>query len=271
MKNSFHHRALSLFAIAAILTIGVPGAMAGEKKDTVLKGNVQEQGKREKGPGLTRQDLDPSNDPFSSGHDEDPVLEAPKEAFQMQGPPKPPPRPFNLDAEQAGNGSLQNMNPQPQATNPFEGDGENLPPMPNQQQPPPQRIMSNDPDSSPEMQLAWDAWHKRVAEAIYTRFNFLAKVAFRRSPPLLARISYIVTREGRVQNIAMQEKAMNVLFNVIVYQTVRSLDGDVPLLQFPSGSRRMYVPKNGTFTQNYGGDGFKYTVGDRETLQQQRR
>lgn len=264
MKNPpFHHKALSLLAIAAILTIGGPTAIADTNK--VLKGNVSEQGKREKGPGLSRQDLDPSNDPFSSGQEE-PVLEAPKEAFQMQAPPKPPKRPFNLQADQGEGGPLQNMTPTPQATNPFEGEGEQLPPMPVQTQPPPQRVMANDPDSSPEMQLAWDAWHRRVAEAIYTRFNFLAKVAFRRSPPLLARVSYIVTRDGRVQNINMQEKATNVLFNVIVFQTVKSLDGDVPLLQFPSGSRRMFVPKNGTFTQNYGGDGFKYTVGDRETL-----
>lgn len=265
MKNSpYHRKNLPTITMALVIAISGPSALADNGK--VLKGNVSEQGKREKGPGLTRDDLNPSNDPFSNGQD-DAVLEAPKEAFSMQAPPKPPKRPFNLQAEQGGNGSLQNMNPTP-ASNPFEGDGDNLPPMPAQNQPPPQRVMNNDPDSSPEMQLAWDAWHRRVAEAIYTRFNFLAKVAFRRSPPLLARVSYIVTREGRVQNINMNEKATNVLFNVIVYQTVKSLDGDVPLLQFPNGSRRMYVPKNGTFTQNYGGDGFKYTVGDRETLQQ---
>lgn len=264
-KTPIFRQTLCLFAMTALLTGFAPGALAGDKS-TVLKGNVMEQGKRERPSGLSRTDLDPSNDPFSNGNDDDGVLQAPKEAFQMAEPPKPPKRPFGLNADQSGNGPMQSMMPQPAATNPFEGEGDNLPPMPMQQQPPPQRVMNNDPDQSPEMQLAWDAWHRRVAEAIYARFNFLAKVAFRRSPPLLCRVSYVVTRDGQIQNIQVQEKAANVLFNVIVFQTVKSLNGDIQLLQFPAGSRRMFVPKNGTFTQNYGGDGFKYTVGDRETV-----
>jgi hypothetical protein len=268
MKIALNHRsALSLFALAAIFTTCAPGFSAPLNKP--LTGRVTEEGKKEKGPGLSRQDLDPSNDPFSDGQD-DQVLEAPKEAFQMQAPPKPPKRPFGLNAEQQGNAPLQTMVPKPSNGNPFEGEGENLPPMPIPQQPPPSRVMQNDPDSSAEMQLAWDMWHKRVAEAIYTRFNFLAKVAFRRSSPLLCKISYVVTRDGQIQNIQIQEKATNVLFNVIVFQTVKSLNGDIALLQFPQGSRRMYVPKNGTFTQNYGNDGFKYTTGDMERYRQQR-
>lgn len=266
MKKTSMPRLLLFFcALASLLTTSVPGAFAGDKQ-TVLRGNVTEQGKRDRPSGLSRQDLDPSNDPFSNGQDDDGLLQAPKEAFQMEPPPRPPKRPFNLQADQQGNGSLQNMNPSPAQGNPFEGEGDNLPPMPMQQQPPPQRVMNNDPDQSPEMQLAWDAWHRRVAEAIYARFNFLAKVAFRRSPPLLCRVAYVVSRDGQIQNIQIQEKSANVLFNVIVFQTVKSLNGDVALLQFPAGSRRMFVPKNGTFTQNYGGDGFKYTVGDRETV-----
>jgi hypothetical protein len=266
MKIALNHRsALSLLAIAAIFTMCAPSFAAPVG---TLKGRVEDQGKKEKGPGLSRQDLDPSNDPFSSGQDDEQAFVAPKEAFQMQAPPKPPRKAFPLQADQQGNAPLQTMVPRPENTNPFEGEGENLPPMPIQQQPPPNRVMQNDPDSSPEMQLAWDLWHKRVAEAIFTRFNFLAKVAFRRSPPLLCKISYVVTRDGQIQNMHIQEKASNVLFNVIVFQTVKSLNGDFALLQFPQGSRRMFVAKNGTFTQNYGGDGFKYTVGDRETVRQ---
>jgi FtsZ-interacting cell division protein ZipA len=41
-----------------------------------------------------------------------------------------------------------------------------------------------------------------------------------------------------------------------------------PVLQFPPGSRRQYVEKTGTFTWNYGQQGFKYTTGDQERIKQ---
>ncbi|MBY0360057.1 MAG: hypothetical protein K2W82_18795 [Candidatus Obscuribacterales bacterium] len=229
----------------------------------VLKGSVQEQGKRDDAAGLRRSDVDPLADPFAGDNDKDLILEAPKEAFKMDKPGKPV-KPFNLQAQEQRRAPVQAMQPMPGNFNPFDGQGDNMPEPPLQQGRP--VIDPQDPDSTPEMQLLWDAWHKQVAEAIYARFNFLAKVAFRHSPPLLCRISYVVTRDGHIQNPQIQEKSANILFNVIVFQTVKSLDGDVNLLQFPPGSKRMMVPKNGTFTQNYGGDGFRYTMGDRETL-----
>jgi len=58
----------------------------------------------------------------------------------------------------------------------------------------------NDPDSSPDMQLAWDAWHRRVAGTIYDRFNFFAKAASS-IPTLASRLSYQVTRDGHIINM----------------------------------------------------------------------
>lgn len=237
----------------------------------VLKGSVQEQGRKEDPVGLRRTDLDPNADPFASDNDKDLILEAPQEAFKMDKQPKPP-KGFNLQVQDQGRAPMQAMQPMPSNFNPFDGEGDQLPPPPMNQRPMiPTQPASVDPDETPEMQLLWDAWHRRVAEAIYARFNFLAKVAFRHSPPLLCRVSYVVTRDGHIQNAQVQEKSGNILFNVIVFQTVKSLDGDANLLQFPPGSHRMFVPKSGTFTQNYGGDGFRYTMGDRETLMNQQR
>ena len=89
-----------------------------------------------------------------------------------------------------------------------------------------------DPDSSPEMQLSWDAWHRRVAEALFTRFNFFAKAAFRYSPPLACVISYVVTREGQVVNVQMQQQSSNLMFNLLVSTVIKSINGDTTLLQF---------------------------------------
>jgi hypothetical protein len=161
---------------------------------------------------------------------------------------------------------MQNMAPK---GNPFGGEDEPMPNFP-QEQAKPAQVQQNDPDASPDMQLMWDIWHHKVAEAIYQRFNFLAKLGFKHSPPLLCQVSYTVTRDGHINNIQIQQKSPNMLFNLIVFQCVKSLDGDANLLTFPQGSRRSFVPKVGTFTQNYGGDGFKYTTGDKETIQRGR-
>jgi hypothetical protein len=41
-----------------------------------------------------------------------------------------------------------------------------------------------------------------------------------------------------------------------------------PVLEYPPNSRRQFVEKTGTFTWNYGQQGFKYTTGDSERIQQ---
>jgi hypothetical protein len=88
----------------------------------------------------------------------------------------------------------------------------------------------------------------------------------------MAKLTYTVTRDGHIMNINMPQKSTNILFNVLVFQSVKSLDGDMSILAFPEGSRRMMVPKSGVFTQNYGNQaGFRYTVGDQETVRGQGR
>lgn len=229
-----------------------------------LKGAVTEKHEIKSKPGLSRRDVDSEIDPFSgeSTTPQDAYLDAPAEAFQVEKARQP----FALQAAGSGRMPAQTAPAMPfMDENPFRAEEDMLPDVLQQQIPQP-AVNPNDPDSSPEMQLAWDAWHRRVAESIYQRFNFLAKLGFRRSPPLICRVGYVVTRDGQIQNVQIVEKSTNTLFNLVVYQTVKSLNGDLGILQFPPGSKRMVVQKWGTFTQNYGGDGFRYTVGDRESL-----
>lgn len=261
------HRHTPIFAIAFAIfatPISTLPSLAADTGGQMLRGRVYDQGQRER-PGLSRDDL-PTEQP--SLQTENPVFVPTRDMMKMEPVAAPPKPPFSLNANQNGGNPFLPGTPVAAPGNPYDGVGEGLPPMPFQQQPAPMQAPYNaDPDATPEMQLLWDIWHHRVAEAIFVRFNYLAKVAFKCSPPLLCKVTYVVTRDGHIQNIQVQERSPNVLFNMIICQTIKSLDGEVALLQYPPGSRRMIVPKNGTFTQNYGSDGFKYTKGDFETVQ----
>jgi hypothetical protein len=227
-----------------------------------LKGGVSETGRLNQ-PSLNRHQDVKNNDPFSNTDDDGELLNAPKYKPQIARPVVQKPLRGNVE-DQGGNYA-----PAQPAMAPSDMGGERDA-MPSQVQQPPQqpRFNPNDPDQSPDMQLAWDLWHKRVAGCIFERFNFFAKAAFRHSPPIMAKLTYTVTRDGHILNLNMPQKSTNVLFNVLVFQSVKSLDGDMSILQFPDGSRRMWVPKSGVFTQNYSNSaGFKYTTGDAETVQ----
>lgn len=244
-----------------ILLLSIPLALAATNLQPVLadvlKGNVQQdQMLQQKQPALNRT-KDIEADPFSNKDDSTPgmdAIDAPADAIKAINQ-----QPFNLQTQTNGPDKYaMPLAPQEQA----------MPQLP-VQQPQPQ-FNPNDPDGgNPAMQLAWDAWHRRVAEAIYTRYNFFAKAAFHNSQPLLCQVSYVVTRDGHITQMNMAQKSPNVLYNVLVFQAVKSLDGDQMLLQFPPGSRRQFVQKYGTFAQNYGANGFKYTTGDQERLGQQ--
>ncbi|MCI0353029.1 MAG: TonB C-terminal domain-containing protein [Acidobacteriales bacterium] len=132
--------------------------------------------------------------------------------------------------------------------------------------PPPAPTDGSAADQTPDMQLAWDAWHERIAAVLFNRFNFMAKAAFQYSPPLACRVSYTVTRDGQVKDIKMLEPSPNIPFNLLVTAVLKSIGGDKDLLKFPEGTRRTEVEKSGTFTQNYGVEGFKYTTGDKEAV-----
>jgi hypothetical protein len=255
MRRSILLNSFLALTLLAGLYLPVEAQQAGKR----LTGGVSATGTKTNG--LSRTDIRPTNnDPFSGTDDDGELaIDAPKYRPQVAKPTvSPPKRPLqgNVDeGQQAMMPAQPNYAPQDMG-----GDQDMMP-----QQP---AFNPNDPDSSPDMQLAWDAWHRRVAGAIFERFNFFAKAAFRHSPPIMARLSYQVTRDGHIQNLTVTQKSTNILFNVLCFQAVKSLDGDMALLQFPQGSRRMFVPKSGVFTQNYHGQaGFKYQVGDQETVQ----
>lgn len=250
-------------ALALASTAHLPYASAD-----VLKGGVLQEDQLKNSPsGLTRTDI--PGDPFSEGASKsdgpvDEMLALPPGGMDMGGLRAPaPPKRMSGNAQDGGG----NFN------------GQKMVPMPEETPPPPQRRPNlesgaqsnrNDPDSgSAEMQLLWDAWHKRVAESIFTRFNSLAQMAFKHSPPLACQVSYMVARDGRVGNVQVLQKSSNVMFNTMLLGVINSMNGN-PVLEYPPNSRRQFVEKTGTFTWNYGQQGFKYTTGDQERIQQQR-
>ena len=262
--------AASLLALsAAILAAGLPVSA------DVLRGGVRESDYLHptQGPSLNRNN-DVGGDPFGSGENNSAppqqLLDGGKGAFEVksQRPPAPPPD-FNLRAEDAappadfGGTPMQGM---PAAETPQTAMGPTAGPFPGEQLPQMGRA-SADPDKTPEMKLAWDAWHHRVAEAVYQRFVTMSHTAFKYSGPLAAYVSYSVTRDGRIMNATLQQKSSNVAFNAMILLVVNSMTGQRDLLSFPPGSKRMTVEKGGMFTENYGPQqGFKFTTGDQETI-----
>ena len=117
-----------------------------------------------------------------------------------------------------------------------------------------------------EANLGWDEWHKRVAEAIYQRWIGFNNPAFKNVPdPLLAYVSYTVTRDGQIQEVKFLQKSDNVMFNALILQVIKSFTGEKVLLQFPQGSHRSAIENFGTFSQNYHfPSGFKHVTGDAE-------
>ncbi len=98
----------------------------------------------------------------------------------------------------------------------------------------------NDPDSgNPAMQLAWVAWRHRLRTAIYIRYTAFARAAFHHSPPLHCSATFTVTKDGHIEDLRMETKSANVLYNVLVLQAIKSVSGDQTTLQFPPGSKRL--------------------------------
>ena len=229
----------------------------------ILKGGVQEQDWRHPvAPSLNRDDIKNGGDPFSSGNDnsnQEQTLEPPKNFNQTQRPPSAPT--FNGNVDQAQ--SDDQFSPQTPTEDNTRGKGPLIGVAQQQQIP---ATKSNDPDENPDMQLKWDEWHQRVASAIYQRFSSMAHTAFKFSRPLGAYVSYVVTRDGRIVNVQIQQKSSNIMFNTMLLMVINSLNGQTELLAFPPGSRRQTVEKGGMFTQNYGIQGFKFTTGDKETV-----
>ena len=215
---------------------------------------------RDKKPSLERNDIDESKDPFGSGGEE--TFDAPDSMFQGQNAIPDSPKPYNLNANQQG----QPMQGQPMVPQ------RAMPPMQAQQPivPNNQQAVAQDPESVGQMKLAWDMWHKRVAEAIYVKYDRLVKMGFSKSRPLAARARYTVTRDGRIINVKLIQKSNNFLYNTMIFGVLKSMNGS-PILAYPQGSRRMVVEKTGRFLWNVNNvNGFRYTTGDRETITQPR-
>jgi len=235
----------------------------------VLQGSVKEQNYLgpSKNPGLNFNDLKNTRDSFGTSPSMGMPAIGEGESFE------PPPDAFNLKASQ--NNQVATANP-PGLAQPSKSDFSGEQAVPgldttsqsngSAQQYALSAEAKNDPDNSPEMQLAWDEWHKRVASAVYDKFNAIAQMAFKYSQPLACYVTYTVTRDGRIINVDVPQKSPNVAFNAMVVLVINSISGQTDLLCFPAGSRRTVVNKAGMFTQNYGVQGFKYTTGDRETL-----
>ncbi len=228
----------------------------------------------EEGPSLNRNDMKNAGDPFdSSGAGQEDTFEAPPSAFQVQAAKTGMPPQYNLSANDGGQFNGQGM----------PGMGDQMPPpqqgrqqMMQPDMAPPTQMMNqmrqnpNDPDGQ-EMKLAWDEWHRRVAETIFNQISGYAKTFLAKSPPLVCVINYTITRDGRVINVRMQSNSSSIVYNAMVYATVSKMAGN-PVLQFPQGSRRMTVDKISTFGHNNGGPtGFRSITGDQETMRMQNR
>jgi len=247
----FSTKALALFYLTAFVGLA-SNTLAYGQGPGLLKGGVMQKDyiKQQAAPSLNRKDIDQMGDPFSSDAPGGPgTFDAPDEAFQQR-------QPFNLDAQQ-GQQNMQYQQPIMQQQPAYQAGSQRFP------------LSAEQEEQHPQMKLAWDQWHKRVAGAIYSRFNGLATTAFKQSQPMACEVAYTVTRDRKIQNIQLIQKSPNIVFNTMVYGVVKSMNGD-PMLDFPQGSARQTVDKSGTFLWNYKVQGFKYTINDQETIRQKR-
>lgn len=156
---------LSALLFVLIAMVGVQDASAqGAKKGAPLRGSASLDDKiNEGGPSLNRQDINNAGDPFGDSDS----FDAPADSFKSQTAMPETPAPFNLQADDSGGGFGQPMQAQPAQ------------PAMMPQQPvnmaPPQQMQAQDPESVGQMKLAWDQWHKRVAESIYLKYASLRR------------------------------------------------------------------------------------------------
>jgi len=109
-----------------------------------------------------------------------------------------------------------------------------------------------DEQQAVEFKAKWDAWHKRVAALIYTRFNQAAQKLFKKSPSLRCQIGYMIASDGRVGQVRVMESSSNAAYDGMIISIIKSIEHD-PILEFPAGSMRKFTEKSGTFTWNFQG------------------
>jgi hypothetical protein len=261
----------SIFAVLSCCVCAVSiSVSAASAEGTFLKGTASQSDSIQGPAGLSRGDLTPNSDPFGKGggQSKQEMFQPSASSFDFGGSAPPPPKqPLRGNAQDAGEGQFQNGVP---SMGQFQN-GTPQQPMNGQQQPMQQgNARQADANEEPELKLQWDAWHKNVATTIYQRFSTLSNRFFAHGQPLRAIVAYSVTRDGHIVNAHLTEKSPNIIYNTMVLTVVNSINGDIGVLAFPQGSRRFSVEKSGDFTVNWGPqEGFKFTTGDRETIQQQ--
>lgn len=235
--------------------------------DAQLKGSIRMEDQLKEGPSLSRDDDLGKMHPSQGETGDDLHFDAPKDMFEVETPKPAMPSPhFNLEANQD-----QSVNETPFA-------GQMMPGVPDGAAPvamtPSMRfplgagfqnplMNPTDPDESKEMQLAWDIWHRNVAQAIFIRVQTFAGRTLPRTEPLACQVAYVVTRDHRIMNVRMLVKSPNMVYNTIVFGSINAMQGS-SVLEFPQGSRRMTVEKMSTFRHNGGELGFRSVVGDQE-------
>lgn len=263
---NFQTKHLSLLTLASVVFSIAAVLPACAQETPVLKGfvNAQDVQRIKANPSLERRNVPNLGDDFSqpSAGPGMELFDAPPAAFDNQRAFAPPPPTFGLSASDSGDdfqGTPQTaMQSAPPQMHP------NMAPQ-NMLQPPPMNAGASDPDNTEYMQLQWDLWHKRVAEAIFIRFDERAKTAFANSRPISCEASYNVTRDGRITNVRLLRNSSDFRYNMMLITVLNSMNGN-PLLQFPPGTNRQVVCKTGEFSRNCGMNGFKHTVNDNERI-----
>ncbi len=267
MKRKLSLSRITLLSAVSLTLVSTQFAFA-QDSGSLLQGTINKEDwlKPSSAPSLSRDDIQKKEDPFDKIQSD--VFDPPADAFHVQTPTADPPpsqTPFQLNADQSGQFGGRGMpgleEQVPQSTPAADNANQQM------LQPPPPPVDPNDPDSSQQMKLLWDLWHKRVAEQIYFRFDGVAQRVFAQTKPLICRASYTVTNTGQITNVRLLETSPNVAYNASLLMIIKSMNGN-PILQFPPGSRRQCVEKSGTFMRNAGHQGYKYLQGDTETIEQ---
>lgn len=103
---------------------------------------------------------------------------------------------------------------------------------------------SNLAHESLELSASWIEWNKRIDDAISKKLlQLLNPSSFPAARKLTGTVTYTVTSDGRIINARLTTKSSNPIMNAAILMAINSLDGNLALLQFPSGTSKEEVNK----------------------------
>ena len=110
-----------------------------------------------------------------------------------------------------------------------------------------------DTSESAELRASWNDWNQRIDATISKRLSAMLSPSF---PGVKVTViaSYSVTSDGRILDARITTKSSNPIFNAAVLVAVNSLNGNLALLQFPSGTSKSKVNKLFEFESHPLGD-----------------